>query len=48
MVNVDGRIFAMVEGKFKQKIRDDFGTQEYKFHDWWIEGERGPSAPLNP
>jgi hypothetical protein len=38
---------ATVEGKFKRKRRVAHASQEFKSHGWWIEGERGPSAPPN-
>jgi hypothetical protein len=45
ILSVDGRTMATVEGKKKRKRRAGLASQEYKSHDWWIEGERGPSAP---
>jgi hypothetical protein len=34
-----------VYGKLKRKGRAAFSSEEFKESGWWIEGERGPSAP---
>jgi hypothetical protein len=34
-----------IYGKLKRKGRAAFSSEEFKESGWWIEGERGPSAP---
>jgi hypothetical protein len=45
ILSVDGRTMAAVEGKKKRKRRAGLASEEYKSHGWWIQGEKGPSAP---
>ena len=44
-MNVDGRNMATMEGKFKPNRRTTLTIHEFKFHDQWIEEQKGPSVP---
>jgi hypothetical protein len=35
-----------IYGERKRKGKAAFSSEEFKEHGWWIQGERGPSAPL--